>query len=158
MKACPCGSGSNFDECCEPYLKGEAVPPTAEALMRSRYTAYTIEDYDYVIRTTHSSNRPTPEDFTDDVKLDWTGLEIVDTAAGQEGDDAGEVEFIARYNLKGKPLNQHERSSFVREEGQWFYMDGDFVKGAPVKSAKVGRNEPCPCGSGRKYKKCCYGK
>ena len=134
---------------------GTADAPTAEALMRSRYTAYTFDDYDYVIRTTHSSTRPSKEYFDDQVDIEWSGLEIVDTVAGGENDSEGEVEFIARYRLKGNVLNQHERSQFVKERGKWFYVDGEFVKGPPVRSDKVGRNHLCPCGSGKKYKKCC---
>ena len=158
MTKCPCNPEKKYDECCGPYLAGTADAPTAEALMRSRYTAYTRDDYDYVIRTCHSSTRPSEEDFADEVAIDWSGLEIVDTVAGGENDSKGEVEFVARYRLKDNVLNQHERSSFVKEDGKWFYVDGDFVKGPPVRSTKVGRNEPCPCGSGKKYKKCCVNK
>lgn len=158
MENCPCTPNKKYDECCGPYLKGTANAPTAEALMRSRYTAYTLDDYDYVIRTCHSSTRPSKEDFEDEVNIDWSGLEIVDTVAGGENDTAGEVEFVARYKLKGKVLNQHERSEFVKEDGQWFYVEGEFVKGAPVRSQKTGRNQPCPCGSGKKFKKCCLNK
>lgn len=158
MTKCPCCSGEKFDKCCGPYLAGEKAASTAEALMRSRYTAYTKDDYDYVIRTCHSSTRPTQEDFEDDAKINWSGLEIVDTEKGLEDDDEGVVEFIARYSYKGTTLGQHERSRFVKEDGKWFYVGGEFVKRPQAKSEKVGRNEPCPCGSGKKYKKCCYRK
>ena len=158
MTKCPCSPENKYEECCGPYLAGTADAPTAESLMRSRYTAYTRDDYDYVIRTCHSSTRPAKEDFADEVAIDWAGLEIIDTVAGGENDSAGEVEFVARYRLKGNVLNQHERSNFVKEDGKWFYVDREFVKGPPVRSTKVGRNEPCPCGSGKKYKKCCLKK
>ncbi len=158
MTACPCKSEKKYDECCGPYLEGVKAAPTAEALMRSRYTAYTKDDYDYVIRTCHSSTRPSAEDFDDDTAINWTGLEIVATENGLEDDDDGIVEFIARYNFNGNDLGQHERSSFVKEDGEWFYVEGDFVKPPPVRSEKIGRNEPCSCGSGKKYKKCCYRK
>ncbi|NTV15128.1 MAG: hypothetical protein HGA96_14555 [Desulfobulbaceae bacterium] len=156
MTICPCNPEKEFAHCCGPYLAGEKLPPTAEALMRSRYTAYTLDDYGYVIRTSHPSNRPSEKDFTDEVKIDWLGLDILDTAAGGEEDREGEVEFVARYQVSGRKMQQHERSQFIKEEGQWFYQDGDIVKPPQAHSEKVGRNEPCPCGSGKKYKKCCY--
>ena len=158
MEHCPCSPDRKYDECCGPYLMGTAEAPTAETLMRSRYTAYTLDDFDYVVRTCHISTRPQREEFDDDVEIEWLGLKIVDTEGGGETDTEGEVEFIARYRLKGNILNQHERSQFIKEDGKWFYVDGEFVKGPPVRAQKIGRNEPCPCGSGRKYKKCCLKK
>ncbi|MBU0481759.1 MAG: SEC-C domain-containing protein [Proteobacteria bacterium] len=158
MTLCPCSSGNEYAVCCEPYLQGLSAAPTAEALMRSRYTAYTKDDYGYVIRTCHSSTRPASEDFEDEVKIEWTGLEIVETEKGLESDDDGVVEFIARYSYNGNALGQHERSNFVKEDGEWFYVDGEFVKPPQARSEKIGRNQPCTCGSGKKYKKCCYRK
>jgi len=156
MTICPCNPENEFAQCCGPYLAGEKLPPTAEILMRSRYTAYTLDDYGYVIRTSHPDNRPSEKDFADEVKIDWLGLDILDTALGGEDDREGEVEFVARYQVKGQKMQQHERSQFIKEEGQWFYQDGDIVKPPQAHSVKVGRNELCPCGSGKKYKKCCY--
>jgi SEC-C motif-containing protein len=159
VKICHCGSDKEFDQCCGPFLTGEELPSTAEALMRSRYSAYVIEDYAYVLRTCHASTRPEDDEFDDQASVEWTGLEIIETEAGGEGDDEGTVEFIARYQASGGGvLGMHEKGSFVREDGQWFYLDGDLVKAPPVRSAKVGRNEPCPCGSGKKNKKCCLKK
>ncbi|HSH13871.1 MAG TPA: YchJ family metal-binding protein [Desulfurivibrionaceae bacterium] len=156
MTVCPCNPEKEYDQCCGPYLAGEKIPPTAEALMRSRYTAYAKNDYGYVIRTNHPSTRPSEKDFTDEVKIDWQGLDILATEAGGEEDRDGEVEFVARYKVSGRQMQQHERSQFLKEDGQWFYLDGDFVKPPQAHSEKVGRNEPCPCGSGKKFKKCCY--
>jgi SEC-C motif-containing protein len=128
--------------------------------MRSRYTAYTQGTIDYVVDTHDPASR-------DDVDRDaagkwsesaeWLGLEIVDTEAGGEGDDAGVVEFIATYQVEGVEHKHHERSTFLRDDGRWYYKDGDMVKPRPVvrDQPKVGRNEPCPCGSGKKFKKCC---
>jgi len=159
VKACHCGSGKKFDKCCGPFLAGKEQPPTAEALMRSRYTAYVVEDYPYVLRTCHASTRPDDDEFDDSTSVKWTGLEIIETEAGGEGDDEGTVEFIARYQApEGGDLGMHEKGSFVREDGQWFYLDGDLVKAQPVRSTKIGRNDPCSCGSGKKYKKCCLKK
>ena len=157
---CPCGSPLELAECCEPYVKGEKPAPTAEALMRSRYTCYTMKEVDYIVSTHHPEGR---EDVDRDSALqwaeqaDWLGLQIVDTEAGGEGDDEGVVEFIASFTLQGKPQTYHERSNFKKVDGKWFYVDGEMTKRKPIvrEVKKVGRNEPCPCGSGKKYKKCC---
>ena len=137
MKECHCGSGIDYGQCCGPYLAGEKQPPTAEALMRSRYTAYVVEDYSYVLRTCHSSTRPDDDEFDDSTPVKWTGLEIIETGAGGEGDDEGTVEFIARYQGPHGILGMHEKGSFVREDGQWFYLDGVIIKAPPVRSQKV---------------------
>ncbi len=157
---CPCGSPLELAECCEPYVKGVKPAPTAEALMRSRYACYTMQEVDYIVSTHHPEGR---EDVDRDSALqwaeqaDWLGLQIVDTEAGGEDDDEGVVEFIASFTLQGKPQTHHERSNFKKVDGKWFYVDGEMTKRKPIvrEDKKVGRNEPCPCGSGKKYKKCC---
>jgi SEC-C motif-containing protein len=143
--ACPCGSGKPYGECCAPLHRGERGAATAEALMRSRYSAYVLKDGDYLRATWHTSTRPALLELADDTTR-WLGLRILAAAQGGEGDEAGSVEFAADY--AGGQL--HERSRFVREGGRWRYLDGERLP--PV---KVGRNEPCPCGSGRKFKRCC---
>lgn len=143
--ACPCGSGKPYGECCAPLHRGERSAATAEALMRSRYSAYVLKDGDYLRATWHPSTRPALLELEGDTTR-WLGLRILATAQGGEGDESGSVEFAADY--AGGQL--HERSRFVRERGQWRYLDGELLP--PV---KVGRNEPCPCGSGRKFKRCC---
>ena len=159
MSECPCGSGRHYEECCGPYLDGTQNPPTAEALMRSRYTAHTREDYPYVLKTCHSSTRPADDEFDDTKPVTWTSLEILRTEGGGEEDEKGMVEFVARYQAPGGgTLGLHEIGQFVREDGKWFYLDGEIVKASQAKSDKIGRNDPCPCGSGKKYKKCCYNK
>ena len=128
--------------------------------MRSRYAAYVVQDVEYVMKT-HS---PETIDTVDregaavwSREADWLGLDILDTVKGTEDDDEGIVEFVARYALDGEVYTHHERSRFQRIDGVWFYLDGEMVKPQPVvrETRKVGRNEPCPCGSGKKYKKCC---
>jgi SEC-C motif-containing protein len=158
MAECACGSKKEFSSCCEPFLKGKAKPPTAEALMRSRYVAFTTADVDYVEKTTESSARET---FDRDGTLEWAknsewkGLEIVSTDKGGEKDTVGEVEFIAHYKYQDVDRAHHERSDFKKRDGQWFFVDGKLVQ-APVRNEnKIGRNDPCTCGSGKKYKKCC---
>lgn len=155
MTVCPCNSEKELEECCGPILAGTKLASTAEALMRSRYTAYVLEDYPHVIGSCHKTTRPAADDFADGQAVDWCGLEIKDTEFGGEDDDAGIVEFVASYRAKGAVLGLHERARFVKEDGQWFYVEGDIIKPPPASSDKIGRNEPCPCGSGKKYKKCC---
>lgn len=152
--ACPCGNGA-LQDCCGPYLDGRLDAPTAEKLMRSRYTAYALGNVEYLLRSWHPASRP--EDFVLEEAIRWQGLDILDTAAGGEGDETGEVEFVARYMVENRPGQLRERSDFRREDGLWYYVDGVEVKAQPVSVTKIGRNEPCPCGSGKKYKRCCYG-
>ncbi len=128
--------------------------------MRSRYTAYAIQNIDY-LAATHDPETIENMDREDTEKwaqeAEWEGLEIIETEAGGPEDDEGVVEFVARYSSQGQSVAHHERSTFRRIDGKWFYVDGEMVKPKPVRreTPKVGRNEPCPCGSGKKYKKCC---
>ncbi len=158
MGQCPCGSGVELSKCCGPYLEG-APAPTAEALMRSRFTAYVRGDLDHIERT-HASevrenfNRSAAESTANSVE--WVSLEILGTSDGGEADDTGTVEFAARFRQNGDLLVHHELSNFRREDDRWVYVDGKMnPKGKPRRVEKVGRNDPCPCGSGKKYKKCC---
>lgn len=161
MTICSCGSDLNLEDCCLPYIEGTKPAPTPEALMRSRYTAHTIKNYDYLDTSTHPSMR---EEVTSEEmrawseSVEWLGLEILSTRGGQEGEVTGEVSFVARYAISGVPQELREDSFFRREEDQWYYVDGNVHGGEPVRreSPKVGRNEPCPCGSGKKFKKCCW--
>ena len=111
---CPCGGG-RYADCCAPYLRREVWPPTAEALMRSRYTAFALGDADYLLRTWHPRTRP--EELRLDPELVWLSLQIVAAV----GDD---VEFIARYRGPQVRGFQRERSRFARHGGRWFYLDG----------------------------------
>ncbi len=147
MGRCPCGSGKQLDACCGRYHAGEAAP-TAEALMRSRYSAFVLKKSDYLRESWHPSTRPPELDLCDDA-TPWLRLEIIATEEGSEGDSEGVVEFAAFY--EGGQL--YERSRFVCEGGCWFYLDGEILP--PIKEEKPGRNAPCPCGSGKKYKRCC---
>ncbi len=128
--------------------------------MRSRYSAYVVQDVDYVIKThapetVHTVDRDGAEAWSQEA--DWKGLDIVSTDKGGANDDEGMVEFVARYVLDGELHTHHERSRFRRIDGVWFYLDGEMVRPEPVvrSTPKVGRNDPCPCGSGKKFKKCC---
>ena len=128
--------------------------------MRSRYTAYTLQDIDYLASTLDANqlrdfDRDTTETWARD--SNWIGLEIVNTSAGSAGDKDGTVEFTARYERGGAIQQHHEVSRFRNIAGRWLYSGGKDVGPAQFKrdAPKTGRNEPCPCGSGRKYKKCC---
>jgi len=157
VTACPCGGGE-LAACCGPILDGTTVAPTAEALMRSRYSAYTLGNIDHVVAT----HDPASRDRVDreaaaqwSQQSQWLGLDVLSTEAGGADDTTGKVEFVARFSIGGRITAHHEQSTFARHDGRWFYVDGETLKAKPVaREAKVGRNEPCPCGSGKKYKKC----
>jgi SEC-C motif domain protein len=160
MEPCPCGSGQSYAECCQPLIQGERQAQSAEALMRSRYSAHVKSEIDYIQDTTQASQRGQVDrkrlaSWTR--RSEWLGLEIVSTQGGGPEDDTGTVEFIARYRDRDKRINHHEIATFVQEEGKWYFKDGNPppMETFRRQSPKVGRNDPCPCGSGKKYKKCC---
>lgn len=152
---CPCNSGSQYTDCCKPFLQGTAKAPTATALMRSRYTAYVKTDIAYLLKTWHPSTRPASIDQA--TIPEWCGLQIVRTEKGGDKDTLGVVEFKATAMNQGRLFLLHETSRFAKEDGQWYYVNGDIEDEPPLiaRANKVGRNEPCPCGSGKKSKKCC---
>lgn len=159
--ACPCGSGVDEGACCGPLLAGAAAP-TALALMRSRYSAYVRRGVGYLIATHDPATRArvNRDELTRWCReTTWRGLEIVTTVAGGVADTIGIVEFIARGVARDNPFTHHERSRFRRVDGRWVYTDAEpssVVSGAPsvIAAARPGRNDPCPCGSGQKYKRC----
>ncbi len=160
MTSCPCGSGLAYAGCCEPFITGAAFPPTPEALMRSRYSAFTIAAVDYLRDTLAPGhrddfNRAETEKWARDSQ--WQGLEIHGAAGGSD-DDEGWVDFTARFRIEGRNEAHRERSTFRRHDGRWYYVDGQVGGPKPEQrrvAVKAGRNDPCPCGSGKKYKKCC---
>ncbi len=160
MSLCPCGSEKEFEACCQPLIEGTKDAQTAEELMRARYTAHATRSYNYLDTSTH------PE-FRDDVdvkdiekwssSLDWDGLEILATSKGGADDDDGTVSFCARYTVNNIPQDLTEDAFFRKEDGKWYYVEGVIHGSEPIRreSPKIGRNDPCTCGSGKKYKKCC---
>jgi SEC-C motif-containing protein len=149
----------DYVDCCKPYLEAGKAPPTAEALMRSRYTAFAQGDVDYLEATLAPGTR---DDFDRKAithwarQSQWLGLEVLSTEDGQEGDETGYVEFIANFSLDGERYAHRERSLFSKVDGRWYFQEEANRKNQPiVKGAQPGRNDPCPCGSGKKYKKCC---
>lgn len=160
MELCPCGSQSAYTECCEPLISGRQPAKNAESLMRSRYTAYVKTEINYIHDTLHPSRRQKfnrEEAVAWSKKSDWQALEIIKTEAGGPNDDAGIVEFIARYAEKGKRVEHHEVAEFSKIDDRWYFVDGRMPKQAQAvrQGPKIGRNNPCACGSGKKYKKCC---
>ncbi|MDR1586774.1 MAG: YchJ family protein [Treponema sp.] len=159
MKACPCGSGRAFAECCEPYISGKSKAPTAEALMRSRYSAYAEHAVDYIINTCirdvkNGIDVKQTREWSE--KSRWLGLKIISVEKGGPGDTKGTVEFEAAYERNGLRDLHREKARFEKQNGEWLYDEGDIVPQTVVRtSPKVGRNDPCPCGSGKKYKHCC---
>lgn len=121
FSGCPCLSGEAYSECCGRLHRGEAIAPTAERLMRSRYSAFANGEVAYLLATWHPSTRP----VTLELELDqrWLRLDIIHTARGRLFDVEGTVEFRARYRLVGSTGELHEVSRFVRETGTWFYLD-----------------------------------
>lgn len=152
LQPCPCGSQRTYEDCCGPCHRGEVPAATAEALMRSRYSAFVKHLADYLIQTHHPSQRCPDDAMTLTKSFDdtsWLGLAILAITAGSEQDTQGTVTFAARYRTNGKDGTLHERSHFVKQDGCWFYLNGDIL---PL--PHPGRNDPCWCGSGRKFKKC----
>lgn len=127
---CPCGSTQPYAECCGRFIDTpERAAPTAEALMRSRYTAYTLGREAYLLATWQEATRPAALDLADDAgKVKWLGLEIRRTEQGSEHDATGVVEFVARYKVGGRAHRLHETSRFQREGGRWFYLNGELHK------------------------------
>ena len=147
---CPCCSGELFTHCCAPILRNQSKAETAEQLMRSRYTAFTLADNAYLLNSWASETRPEEIKAEEDV-IQWIGLDVKEHEQGGKEDEEGSVTFTASFLSSGHLCHLHEISRFVKLEGLWYYLDGK----ADSKTQKIGRNEACPCGSGKKYKKCC---
>lgn len=158
MTLCPCGSGNTYSECCEQIISGSLSAITAEQLMRARYSAYVFAKMDFIFDSTHVDHRQGydhagTKEWAE--SAEWLGLEIIDTNRGGVDDSIGEVEFIARFKDKGGDREHHEVGQFKKKDGNWYFTDGSMIKPKPVTVVKIGRNDPCSCGSGMKYKKCC---
>ena len=145
---CFCGLDKNFEECCGAIISGEKSALTAEELMRSRYSAYAVADGNYLVKSATKENRYESdisliEEFCKNVK--WLKLDLLHVS---QNEFDGIVEFKAYYLENSEIVLLHERSDFIKNDGVWEYDKGNFI------NSKIERNEPCPCGSGVKYKKC----
>lgn len=147
---CPCGSERVYSACCGPYLQGQAIPATPEELMRSRYTAYSQANMDYIQRTmTGSPLRGfNPEETRIwAAQAQWLSLKVISAPLPSAGSQVGYVEFIAVFIQRENRQVIYERSEFQRNGERWFYIGG--------RTPKINRNDECPCGSGKKSKRCC---
>ncbi len=156
-QTCPCGSGNPFADCCEPIIKGTRESQTAEELMRARYSAFVVGAIDFIVSSTHSRTR-------NEIDLafvrewsetsTWRGLEIIEIKP--VNDNRTFISFEAHFTQKEEDRTHREKSLFEQEKGQWRFVTGDELKNPTVRyeTPKPGRNDPCPCGSGKKYKKC----
>ncbi|MBA1246875.1 MULTISPECIES: YchJ family protein [Pseudomonas] len=147
---CPCGSDELLDNCCGRYHSG-ASAPTAEALMRSRYSAYVLGLIDYLIETT----LPAQQAGLDKAAISawsaqstWLGLEVESHEPLGGVPEHAWVIFVARWHDAQGDHAHRERSAFVQQQGRWYFLD-------PTVAMAAGRNDPCPCGSTTKFKKCC---
>jgi SEC-C motif-containing protein len=153
LQECPCGGGE-FAHCCRPVIDGEVRASKPEQLMRARYSAYATGAIEFLGKSNHSKTRGQfdPESagrWSRDSH--WLGLTIL--GSDSSSPDRAHVNFEARYEDKdGVAVIHRERSLFEREDGEWRFVSGGAI---PAVSQKIGRNEPCPCGSGKKFKKCC---
>ena len=159
-KTCPCGSGKAWADCCQPIIKGKAKAPTAEALMRARYSAYVKHEIDFIAKSCVRREGENDIDLDEtrrwSEESEWLGLKIHSVKGGGANDDEGKVEFSALYARNGLKDEHRELASFRKVDGAWMYSEGEIASTPIVRSSpKVGRNEPCPCGSGKKYKHCC---
>lgn len=159
MELCPCGSRKEYKDCCKIYLDGKADAPTAEAMMRSRYTAYAKHKVDYIEKThsikerDHLSIEETRK-WAEESK--WLSLEILGIEKGSTEDNTGTVDFVAKYEQSGQLHEHREKSTFEKVDDKWYFKEGKIFNSTIVNARpKVQRNAPCPCGSGKKYKHCC---
>lgn len=154
MQTCPCGQDRPFEACCGPFLEGQSLPATAEQLMRSRFSAYTTGNIDYICETEENPNRDTIENWARSTS--FKRLRVLASEHGGPEDEAGTVTFEADFETNGQNGTHRETSQFHKREGRWIFLRGQHN---PLRAGpKVGRNDPCSCGSGKKFKKCCLGK
>ncbi len=152
MTTCPCGAGESLAACCAPRHDGTKPAETAEALMRSRYSAYVLGLGEYLVST--SAREPRPGEALElrawGRAVGWAGLWVLARERGGPDDATGVVHFVARYVEASALVSLEERSQFERVAGHWRYLEG----AATTSRLKLGRNESCPCGSGKKVKQC----
>ncbi len=172
INKCPCCSGLDFSECCAKYILDKEIPQTPEQLMRSRYTAYALADIDYVFETMRDfalKDADRAESLKWAKTSRWLGLDILKSSEVKETDTDASVEFVAKFIQDHKQHNLKEHAKFKKYNGRWYYVgdinDVEHGHGCechptvtnvqPIRVNKIGRNDPCTCGSGLKYKKCC---
>jgi SEC-C motif-containing protein len=150
MAICPCGSGNLLNSCCGHYHEGHPAPD-ARALMRSRYSAYVLGHIDYLLATTLPAQQPgLDRDAIEQwsAQSTWLGLEVENAQVIGGQPEHAFVTFVARWHDSNGEHSHRERSAFVQNSGRWYFID-------PTVGLDAGRNDPCPCASGQKFKKCC---
>jgi SEC-C motif-containing protein len=154
-KPCPCGTGKKFGECCLPILKKQKPAADAEQLMRSRFSAHVAHDFEHLHRTHLESSKEPFEPDPQAGGTNWTRLKILSHEKSPKP-GFSTVDFIAYFQDGEEEKSLHEKAEFQNIEGTWYYIRALREGPAPIKKtqASVGRNDPCPCGSGKKYKKC----
>lgn len=156
MTKCFCCSDKDYQYCCQPFIDGMTLPETPEQLMRSRYSAFAQKNIDYIFTTMTSLALDNADKKSTTQWLEnctWKKLEVL--SATMSKDNKGEVQFIAHFEENGESKTIHEHSFFEVINDRWFYVGATHSNHPPITVTKVGRNEPCPCGSGKKFKKCC---
>lgn len=160
IESCPCGSQQTYATCCEPIITQKQLASNPEMLMRSRYSAYVKQEVAWLKNSLEPTQR---KDFDEKSVADWAqnsewlGLKILRTEKGGPEDTVGFVEFTATFKQDHVSRTHHELGEFRKVNNQWYFYDGSAVKPAPFKhdTPQIGRNDPCSCGSGKKFKKCC---
>ncbi len=150
---CPCGSGLTFSSCCLRVFNDHSLATTTETLMRSRYSAFVVQNSQHILASWHKTTRPKTLNFEDNPVV-WLGLEIHSCQKGLADDNNGDVNFTCTYLEKGQLCKLQEASHFLKEDDLWYYVQGE----SEVLKQKIARNCPCPCGSGQKFKRCCLAK
>ena len=158
--ACPCGSGKSYEECCAPYHEEKCWPQDTLTMLRTRYCAYAVGAWDYLEKTAWQSEdeEPVTAEMLKERSegIDWLGLSILQSGRDEE-EGCDYVDYIAAYVVDGVAREIGEHAYFKTVEDKLYYTGGVPLVREPVRreAPKVGRNDPCPCGSGKKYKKCC---
>lgn len=149
-QTCPCGSEQSYNDCCGKFIYANQEPETAEQLMRSRYTAYTLKNEEYLLNSWHHSTRPNTLNLQNDTDTtQWKKLKVISNTENT-------VTFVAYFTDTVKDeehlLFLYEESDFIKDK-HWFYLEGKNLK-----TSKLTKNMPCPCQSGKKFKRCCADK
>ena len=145
---CPCQSGKTYASCCGPILQNSSLADSPESLMRSRYTAYVLHDRQHLLRTWHPTSRPERLSF-DEVR--WVRLTIHESSSVMESSLSGTVVYSAQHIASGSLVTLTEKSRFIKNDGGWLYHDGD----VDITEHRLSGKTQCPCGSGKKFKRCC---
>lgn len=149
FSVCPCGSGKLFKKCCSPILADQSLALTPEKLMRSRYTAYVLKDSTHLLRTWDMSTRPNSLKF--EQHIIWLNLVVEDVPEPLPNDNAAQITFQATFIHNDKLMRIKERALFTYKNSLWFYKQGELS----TRATAIPLKGLCPCGSGKKYKRCC---